>query len=132
MDIIGNLLKIAEDIEPIKSARIAAAVVIKNKIISYGTNSMNSHPFQSKYGKNSHAVFWHAETNAIFNALKRISINDFTKATLYVVRVKLDGHKGKFVTGLAHPCDGCMKCIQKFRVKKIMYSTESGMVHTTV
>ena len=37
-------------------ARLAAAVVYKNRIISIGVNQKRSHPFQARYSKNGDEV----------------------------------------------------------------------------
>ena len=67
--ILSELALIAKELRPIQSARIAAAIVQKNNIVSIGVNSRKSHPFQKKYGKNDDSIFLHAETDAIKNAL---------------------------------------------------------------
>lgn len=115
----------AEDVTPIQSARIAAALVIGDEILSFGVNHLRSHPFQAKYGKNEHSIFWHAETNAVFNALKRVPETSLQKADLYVVRVKRPFSKSKgFILGMAAPCDGCKKCLADYRIRRIIHSTD--------
>ena len=50
-------------------ARLAACVVYKRDIVSFGINQLKSHPFQAKFSKNEDSIFLHAETDAIKNAL---------------------------------------------------------------
>ena len=45
--IFNETFKLAQAVEPVRGARIAAAVVHRGKIISYGFNHKKSHPFQS-------------------------------------------------------------------------------------
>jgi len=126
-DILNELRLTAIDVIPAARAKVAAAVVIKNNIIAFGSNKIRSHPFQLKFGKNSDAAYWHAETNAIYNALKRVPVEDLLKASLYVVRVKKPAAGSRhWVLGLAKPCRGCEFCIQTFGLRRVIYSTDEG------
>lgn len=123
---ISMLSKIAEAVQPVRSAKIASALVFKDDVISFGFNHMKSHPFQRKYARNDDAIFWHAENATIFNASKKIDKSDFKKATLYVARVKrFDSFKPGFVQGLACPCEGCTKAIDDFKVGRVVYTNEN-------
>lgn len=123
---INILSKIASDLSPVKSARLAACVVLQNDIVSFGVNEMKSHPFQARYGKNKDAVFLHAETSAIKNALKYISLHDLERCTLYISRVKFDdATKTKLIFGTAKPCPGCFRCINTFNIKKVYYTLDN-------
>jgi deoxycytidylate deaminase len=104
---------------------VASALVHRNKIVSYGTNQMKTHPYQYRYGKNDQCVYWHAETLAIYNADKKLNFDKFKKSVLYVVRVKYNGtEKDGFVSGLAKPCSGCMRCIQEYGIKSVIYTLD--------
>lgn len=122
--IIDNLCRIAEAVEPINSARLAAAIVYKNRIVAYGTNKRKSHTFQSKYGKNEHAIYLHAENDAIKNALRYIHIDDLSYCTLYVARVKRIRPRSMYIQGLAKPCRGCMGAINTFKLKGIIHTLD--------
>lgn len=127
--IFDILLKMAETVEPVASARLTAAIVIRNRIISFGTNKRKSHPFQKKYGKNVDAIYLHAEIDAIKNALRTINSDELSKATLYVARAK-KGPKRNFVTGLARPCqNGCCNAIAAFNIKYVFYTTNEQGVY---
>mgnify|MGYP006273456737 CR=1 FL=1 len=122
------LSKIASDIEdPVGgNARLAACIVYRNDIISFGINRMKSHPFQAKYGKNPNSVFLHAETCAIKNALKYITEEELSKSTLYICRVKYhDAGKRDMVFGLSRPCPGCFRCINTFNIRKVVYTLDN-------
>ena len=41
-----NLFLLARDVKPVASARLAAAILYKNEIMSFGFNSNKTHPFQ--------------------------------------------------------------------------------------
>lgn len=120
--------KLAKTAGPVAGARVAACVVYKGKLVSFGINSNKTHPFQKKYSKNSQSIFLHAEIAAIKNALYELSIQDMGRSTLYIARAKfLKPNSPDFVTGLAKPCEGCMRAIGEFGLKKVYYTLdESG------
>ena len=123
--IMGFLRRQAIDVKAVKSSRIAAAVTIKNDIISLGHCQRRTHPFQARYCKNPEAIYLHAETNAISNALNHVSKRELRDATLYIRRMKLPNKDSKdFVDGNCKPCVGCMRAIIAFGIKKVVYSTE--------
>lgn len=129
--IINLLAKIAVDIPvPVRlNSRLAAAVVYRGDIISLGTNEMKTHPFQARYAKNDKAVYLHAETSAIKNALKYISVDELGLCSLYVVRVKSTPSHGA-VFGLSRPCCGCQRCIETFGLKKVYFTLDNGTYET--
>ena len=126
-DIINMLATMAEDNENSTRARLAACVVYKNKVVSFGVNQYKSHPFQLLYGKNKESMFFHAEVDAIYRATKRLTHHELSRSTIYVARVK----RGStiipdLVFGLAKPCIGCARCIATFNLKRIVYTTDEG------
>jgi tRNA(Arg) A34 adenosine deaminase TadA len=124
-EIFNETFKLAQSVEPVRGARIAAAVVRKGKVIFYGYNHKKTHPFQAKFRKHKNAVFFHAEVHAIKNALKSVDVEDLAKCELYIVRAKRDKSNRKWITGLSKPCSGCQKCIDLFELKNVYYSTEN-------
>lgn len=120
------LERIAEAVEPVRSSKHAAAIVFKNNIVSIGTNQIKTHPFQKKYAKNPCALFLHAETCAICRALKNISLNDLSKASLYILRIKREREGGNFIWGNSMPCAGCMRCIVEFNINKVIFSVNDN------
>lgn len=127
-DKISSLLcAMAEDIQyPVKCFRLAAAVLYKRNVVSFGTNSYKTDPFQSRYRKNPNAIFLHAEVAAIKNALKRIEVTDLKWCELMVVRVKRNDKNTKFIPAMAKPCSGCERCLAEFGIKRILYTSEDG------
>ena len=125
MRIMDFLRRQAIDNDIRSRAKLAAAVCIKNRIISLGTNQLKTHPFQKAYAKNSEAIFLHAEINAIRNSLNHLSPEDLKQATLYVYRVKRPEEKSiNWVNGMAKPCTGCMGAIVEFGFKRVVYTTD--------
>lgn len=108
--------------------RIAACIVYKNEIVSVGINQLKSHPFQAKFSRHEESIFLHAETDAIKNALKHIDVNQLSKSTLYVCRVKYDEQKNKKVQmrGMCKPCEGCQRAIATFNINKVVYTCDDG------
>jgi len=109
--------------------KLAASIVIKRDVISVGTNVMRSHPVQKKYGKNSDSIYLHAEINAIVNSLNHVDRENLRKSDLYVYRVKKDMNdpaRKHWVDGLSCPCEGCMSAIDAFKIKRVVYSTDTN------
>ena len=127
-EIFNETFKLAQSVEPVRGARIAAAVVRRGKVISYGYNHKKTHPFQTRFCKNQHAIFFHAEVHAIKNALKSVDVEDLYKCELYIVRAKRDKANRKWITGMSKPCSGCQKCIDLFDLKSVYYSIEGEIV----
>lgn len=126
--IFSILEKIAIDIIPVANARIAAAIVHRNEIISFGINRRKSHPFQKKWSKNSDAIYLHAENDAILNALRKgFNVDDLRYTSLYICRMKYNSsNKRKMISGLACPCEGCMKSIINFNIRNIYFSLDEN------
>lgn len=121
------LSTIAEDVVPVGAARIAAAIVYKNELISVGVCSYKSHPLQKYYGRNSHSIYLHAEVDALIKARSRIGERGISlkKCTLYIARVKKPFASARsFVPGLAKPCEGCMKAIHEAGLINIVYTED--------
>lgn len=122
--IFDVLFKLARDVEPVAKAKLAACIVYKNDIVSFGINRKKSHPFQKKFGKNDNSIFLHAENDVIKNVLKTYEIDLLSKMTLYICRVKLNKNKN-FIFGLSKPCCGCQRSISNFGIKKVYYSLDN-------
>ena len=123
--IFNTLFKLGTSIEKAGNARIASVITLKKDIVSFGFNSIKSHPFQRKFGKNEESIYLHSEIDAIKNALKTISVKDFKYSSLYISRVKQNIRGGDFVCGLARPCVGCMKAIATFGINNIYYTEDN-------
>jgi len=116
--ILKYLTKLAMNNEGVKGKwKLAAGIVLKNNLIATGVNSYKTHPMMAKYGKNSEAIFLHAEVNAISNALKLLEPAQLAKCDLYVVRVRRDGSYG-----CARPCCGCARAISEFGLRNVYWT----------
>lgn len=124
--IFETLKVIARDTSTRQRVAMSAAIVKNNKIISIGVNSFDkTDSFQKKFSKNPEIVFPHAEVSAIKNAFKSIDLYTMRKCYIYVCRMKFDStHKLNLIQGLSKPCDACMKAIQTFELKGVIYTLD--------
>jgi tRNA(Arg) A34 adenosine deaminase TadA len=108
-------------------AKLAAAIVISNEIISIGFNRKKTHPFQAQFKDVEQKDFLHAETDAINRALKYVSKDELRKATLYISRVKYISNKNhKIVLAESKPCKGCQKAIISYNIKRVVHTCHDG------
>lgn len=129
--IINLLAKIAVNLNPVGSAKIATAIVYKNSIIAFGNNKKKTHPFQAKFGRNEKSIDLHGEIDVIKNALKILSQEELAKSTLYICRVKyFDESKKQIVFGMSKPCSGCERAIATFNIKKVYYTDGTDGIRT--
>lgn len=127
--IIGELFTLATDVRCNRNYRLMACIARRGRIISYGSNSLKSHPLQFKYGRVPDCIFLHAEIAAIKNALRVVEVDDLKNCTMYIARAKYDGsRRRKSIMGIAKPCEGCMRAILEFGIKRVYYSTNDSTV----
>ena len=120
-DYIFSILDKVADTSDHPKYQLAAALVLKNKIISFGFNRMKSHPFQKKYGSNIECIYLHAEIHAIKSALKNFSVDDLRKTSMFVLR-----KRDKKERALAKPCAGCTRAIAEFGIRSVTFTTTTG------
>ena len=106
--------------------KMASAIVYRKNIITIGTNSYKTHPIMNEYGVTESSIYLHAEIDALNKALKFLKEDQLSKCDLYVLRVKRDDNYA-WIRGLAKPCDGCMKAIHKYKIKKVFYTKDYVM-----
>jgi tRNA(Arg) A34 adenosine deaminase TadA len=104
--------------------QLGAVIIQKNKIISFGANYIQkTHPAIRFIGKNEHKTL-HAEMVCIL----KIKNKDILKgATIAVYREKKDGS-----FGLSKPCSICYRFLKYYGIKKVIYTTEDGVVEELV
>lgn len=126
--ILDELFLLAQDIDKSDSsntARVAAAMVHRRRVLSWAINDRKTHPFQAQFGKNGDAIFWHAETRAIHSVLQRHPASILKKCQLIVCRARYtDDRATDWQWGLARPCAGCERAIHKFSIPTIIYSLD--------
>ena len=123
--ILHELCLLAQDVVPVGSARIAAAIVYKRQIVGMGTNIRKSSPFQKRFGSNEEAIFGHAENVAARNAINRLGSVDFLRnSTLIVARMRIIN--GKWVRGRAYPCEGCSRMIEAYGIPRVVWTEDES------
>lgn len=124
--LFDTLFTLAQDHDDGVKTSVVAAIVNRKTIVSFGFNQRKTHPLQAKYAKNEHAIFLHAEIDAIRKAMKRGA--DLTKCDLYIMRTKHTGPKpgDPITTAMARPCAGCQEAIADMGFRAIYYSTEGS------
>jgi len=126
--------QIAMEAEGIRSKRskfkIGAVLYVGNRLVSIGYNSRKSSPFQARFGRNRDAIFFHAETHAIYNALREHDEDELVRhrTSLYIVRVKRNPENhSQVIWGLSSPCSGCMRAIQLYRIDHVFFSLDEDL-----
>jgi deoxycytidylate deaminase len=115
---LKHLATIADDASSFDKNRHAAAIYIGTELVAIGVNQMKSHPLQKRFGKNEDAIFLHAEMSALVNALKRVSVEQLKKATLYVARSRHG------VIRMSKPCLGCQSAIIHFGIQNVFWTED--------
>jgi tRNA(Arg) A34 adenosine deaminase TadA len=110
--------------DPALRSHHASAVVYRNSLVGIGFNSMKSHPFQARFGKNKDAIFLHSEVAAIKNSIRHLSERELNRSTLYVTRIKQDQFSRQMVPGIARPCAGCARAIAEFGIARVVYTLD--------
>ena len=116
-----DLSKVAAVAPKVANYRLAAAIFYKNRLVTYGTSSYKSSPFQQRYAADVWKIFLHAEIAAIKNSLRFLELWQLKRSTLFICRVK---HERKW--GNSKPCSGCQRAIAEFGIKNVLYSVEEG------
>lgn len=95
--------------------KIACVIALKNKVISYGYNNMNkTHPMSKAYGNTLHA-----EISALSKAKSKKNLN---KCTVYIYRQLKNGKEA-----MSRPCKYCMQQLKLAGIKKICYTSDTGI-----
>lgn len=127
IELIDHLFEVAKASDLIHRVRCVAAISHKKlpePIIAF--NALKTHPFQMRFARNAESIFLHAETNVIRQALRHLSVDDLPKASLYVVRAKINPRTKRWENGLACPCRGCQKAIATFGIENVVYTLDGA------
>lgn len=96
-------------------ARIGAALVKKNKVVSIGRNKpQKTHPMMCKFNKFKRL---HAEIDACIG----IDRNFVTDSVMYTYRELKDGTLAN-----SKPCETCQFLLKELGVKKVYYTNTQG------
>jgi tRNA(Arg) A34 adenosine deaminase TadA len=115
------LEKIAQDITPVQSARIACAITTqKGMLISLGINRMKTHPLQARYRDRWSRIWLHAEIDAIVKAKGLVQ-----GCNMYLLRVSYD-HNLKPFRSFVSPCKGCSSAIEHYGIKNLILAVEKS------
>ena len=121
---LSDLLDTIKLSRPVYGVRIIAAIVYKNRIISIGTNSVKTDPFQARFNSNE-KIYLHAETSTIKQALRLLDLDTLAETSMYIARAKwTSGNRTSMIPGLAKPCVGCQKALLTFNIEKVYYTLE--------
>lgn len=124
-DMFDTLFKMAQANEQMPKAKVAAAICDRKKVLGFGFNSLKSDPLQSKFSKNEHAIYFHAEVHAIKNTIKNHGLEALEGSTMYVCRVKLPNARStKYHRAMAEPCQGCKRAISAFGIRCVHYTLD--------
>lgn len=109
----------------VSNAKVSAALLHRGRVVALGVNSEKTNPFQLRYSKNQHALSMHAETAAIRNALRHLSVEQISNCVLVVCRVRcVSNRPGHWIWGLSRPCQGCCRAIAEFGIREVWYTTD--------
>lgn len=101
-------------------ARMGAVITKGGRVLSTGTNKVG---FSKKLKeKHEYSDTIHAEEAAIIPLLDGEKQHLLVGATIHVSRILKDGSPG-----MAKPCPTCQKLIEAAGIKKVFYTTESGV-----
>ena len=118
---IVNVLKQAIN-EASKSSfnhRVGAVLMKNNHALASGFNQLRHQgTIKTSHWKGS----LHAEVACLIDALRKVPKSKIRGTTLVVVRLKRDG-----TLGLAFPCKDCYDLIESFGIKRVIFSTNTGV-----
>ena len=106
--------KLAERGEHTRMYRVGAVIKKKGQIIGVGYNSKKTHPIMQRFNPKKTL---HAEIAAMINT----GLNNVEKSTIYVVRIARNGDYR-----LSRPCQSCFLLMEKYGVKKVIWSTNDS------
>jgi tRNA(Arg) A34 adenosine deaminase TadA len=101
--------------------KVGAAIYVQGKLISKACNNTKSHPAMIRFDR---YVTTHAEASAI-NKVKNKSL--LNGSTMIVYREKKLGG-----LGLSRCCELCMELVKLYKIKKIIYTTDTGYMEERI
>ncbi len=95
--------------------RLGSAIVYKKRLLVAKYNCGKTHPKLLPFYQ---YPYLHSEANAILS----LGLDNCQDCVLFVVRVLRNSE-----IGLAKPCNSCMKLIKHVGIKKVFYTTYTGV-----
>jgi len=115
---LNLLLKLAKTHSGTAGAKVVASLEKKGRTLAIGMNRRKTHPLAKRFGKNSEAIFLHAEVDAIVKAVAIYGAEGVRGSTLRVARALKDGSPA-----LAKPCEGCQRAIIAFEIEEVEWTS---------
>lgn len=101
-------------------SKIGAVILLKKRSLKWGHNrDLKSHPYLKKFGFHYNQSI-HAEMAAIFKVKNKENLKG---ATIVVYR---ENKKGELA--MSRPCEICQRLLREHGFKKMIYTTENGIV----
>lgn len=125
-----KFLRVAEQMAELSDypqIKIGAVLVKRGVIVSSGHNKNKSHPVQASWNRCMPYPIPKARLHAEIDCLLHSSEVESEGATLYIFRRIT---KGKYRN--CEPCDACMGMIMNRKIKRIVFTTENGIVEKMV
>lgn len=109
--------------------RLGCVAAIGRRVISVGWNSKKTHPVQCAYNVlryDNHGAYYppsvHAEVHCLASLRNCSHDIDFPNLVVYVARIRKNGS-----TAMARPCKACMAFIKSLGIRRVVYTTDSGV-----
>lgn len=100
-------------------ARVGAVIVRGNRVLATGCNRIG---YSRLLPDRAFPESIHAEQQAILQLLKERRQHEMVGSTMYVSRVNNLG-----MARLSRPCDSCQRLIESVGIRKVIYTTDTGI-----
>ena len=124
--LINNLINSILPITDNSSYHHYSGIYKNGKMVYTGNNHLRN-------SYNNECICWstHAEIDVIHKVLKSYKLHlfkDLADLSNYCIIVVRFGKDGSFKN--SRPCNQCLETMVKYRIKKILYSTDNGIIVT--
>jgi deoxycytidylate deaminase len=118
LKIINSLINSIGDTNSVQYHHHYSGIYRNGKKLFLGSNHL-----RNSYNGRCTCYSTHAEMDVIYKALRNNLDIDLSTCTIAVVRFGRDGSLKN-----SRPCNHCLNSMIKYRIKKIMYSTDDGTI----
>jgi len=116
--IINNLINSIGDIPSTQYHHHFSGIYRNGKKLCMGSNHL-----RNSYNNKCICYSTHAEMDVIYKLMRIMNEADLSGCIIAVVRFGKDGTLKN-----SRPCNHCLNIMIKYRIKKIMYSTDDGTI----